>query len=548
MPKLDVKDIERQDVGSIDLDDQSSPRRSRSTSCGRWSSGSSPSAAPAPPRPRRVSEVRGTSKKLCKQKGTGNARQGSQGAALGRRRLAHGPKPRSYAYQMPRKAKKEALRAALSLRTGENQSWSSTSSRSTGKTKSVAKALAALGAAQPTSKVLIVDAKDNTLAGQRHPNLAASKWLAPEGLNVYDILRHQKLVLTQASVKQVEARAQALRTSHANPTVRHQAPAPHREDRRLRETGGHARPRSRARITPSRSSSRSPRTPTRSRSSTRSRRCSSVSVTGVRTIVVRGKLKRVGRFTGRRPAWKKAIVTLRPATRSSSSRESERHGHHQVQADLARAPRDVQPGLRRDHQEERPRSSCSSTRPRRAAATTTAASRSRFRGGGHKRRYRQIDFKRNKIGVPAKVAGSSTTPTARPDRAAALRRRREALHPGPGQARRRRRGHQRQLADIMAGNSLPLRHIPSAPSSTASSSRSAAAPSSAGPPALTWCSWPRKATGRRCACPRASCVGSTSTAGPRSAQSATPSTATSSGARPAARAGWASARTTAASR
>ena len=28
---------------------------------------------------------------------------------------------------------------------------------------------------------------------------------------------------------------------------------------------------------------------------------------------------------------------------------------------------------------------------------------SRFRGGGHKRRYRVIDFKRNKIGVPAKV-------------------------------------------------------------------------------------------------------------------------------------------------
>ena len=36
-----------------------------------------------------------------------------------------------------------------------------------------------------------------------------------------------------------------------------------------------------------------------------------VTVTGVRTIVTRGKLKRVGRFAGRRPGMKKAIVTLK---------------------------------------------------------------------------------------------------------------------------------------------------------------------------------------------------------------------------------------------
>ena len=41
-------------------------------------------------------------------------------------------------------------------------------------------------------------------------NLASSQWLAPEGLNVYDILRHDTLILTQASAKQVE---QALKAS-----------------------------------------------------------------------------------------------------------------------------------------------------------------------------------------------------------------------------------------------------------------------------------------------------------------------------------------------
>src|SRR5581483_6458335 len=74
-----------------------------------------------------------------------------------------------------------------------------------GSTKQVASALAALGVAQPTNKVLIVDAKDNgnLVAGAR--NLASSQWVAPEGVNVYDILRHQTLVLTQAAVASLTA-------------------------------------------------------------------------------------------------------------------------------------------------------------------------------------------------------------------------------------------------------------------------------------------------------------------------------------------------------
>ena len=55
----------------------------------------------------------------------------------------------------------------------------------------------------------------------------------------------------------------------------------------------------------------------------------------------------------------------------------------------------------------------------------------RHRGGGHKRRYRMIDFRRNKDGVPAKVAFDPIrSEPQRPDRPAALCRRREALHPG----------------------------------------------------------------------------------------------------------------------
>ena len=98
-----------------------------------------------------------------------------------------------------------ATRSTYSLRTGEKQLIVLDKFAVDGKTKIVAKALAALGYAQPDKKVLIVDGKDNTLLSRGAANLAVSKWLAPEGLNVYDIMRHQTVVFTSSSVKQVEA-------------------------------------------------------------------------------------------------------------------------------------------------------------------------------------------------------------------------------------------------------------------------------------------------------------------------------------------------------
>jgi large subunit ribosomal protein L4 len=209
MPKLDVKNISGKSVGSIDLDDavfgaeihehllwetvkwQLAKRRAGNAST------------------KRLGEVRGSSKKVWKQKGTGQARQGSKQAPhwVGGAKV-FGPKPRDYGYDLPRKAKRTAMRSALSLRASENKivvvdTFSIDGPK--GSTKQVAAALAALGVAQPASKVLIVDAKTNgnLVAGAR--NLPASQWIAPEGVNVYDILRYQTLVLTQAAVTAIQA-------------------------------------------------------------------------------------------------------------------------------------------------------------------------------------------------------------------------------------------------------------------------------------------------------------------------------------------------------
>ena len=152
---------------------------------------------------KRLGEVRGSAKKVWKQKGTGQARQGSRQAPhwVGGGRV-FGPKPRSYDYALPRKIKKVALRAALSLRASENKIIVLDAFATDGKTKTVATVLSTL---KTGNKALIVDAKTNQNLVRGAKNLSASQWLAPEGVNVYDILRHETLVLTQAAVDQIHA-------------------------------------------------------------------------------------------------------------------------------------------------------------------------------------------------------------------------------------------------------------------------------------------------------------------------------------------------------
>ncbi|MBA3460557.1 MAG: 50S ribosomal protein L4 [Deltaproteobacteria bacterium] len=201
MAKLDVKNISGKSVGSIELDDavfgaeihehllwetvkwQLAKRRAGTASTKRYG------------------EVRGSTKKVWKQKGTGQARQGSRQAPhfVGGGSV-FGPKPRSYEYAMPRKAKKTALRAALSLRASESKIIVLDGFDTDGKTKSVAAALKTLGTG---NKALIVDAKGNTNLVRGAKNLAASQWIAPEGINVYDILRHEVLVLTKSAVESI---------------------------------------------------------------------------------------------------------------------------------------------------------------------------------------------------------------------------------------------------------------------------------------------------------------------------------------------------------
>jgi len=152
------------------------------------------------------SEVSGASRKLYRQKGTGNARHGSIRAALyvggGK---AHGPNPRDFGYRPPRKMRSGALRSALSLKLKEgNLTVVENFELAEVKTKQLASTLKDL----QVRGSLIVDAGDNEKLRLSARNLDKSQYLPPEGVNLYDVLRYEHLILTKSAVSALTTRFQ----------------------------------------------------------------------------------------------------------------------------------------------------------------------------------------------------------------------------------------------------------------------------------------------------------------------------------------------------
>jgi large subunit ribosomal protein L4 len=153
-------------------------------------------------------EVAGSGKKLWKQKGTGRARMGSIRSPLWRHGgTSHGPQPHSYAYHLPRKMQLGALKSALSakLRDGELRVINEFS-MSEAKTKLMRQALNGLDARRT---VLLVDNDTNNRNLQLSSrNLEGVKLVLSRDVNVYDLLGHEQVLLTQAAaVKLSEALA-----------------------------------------------------------------------------------------------------------------------------------------------------------------------------------------------------------------------------------------------------------------------------------------------------------------------------------------------------
>jgi large subunit ribosomal protein L4 len=147
-------------------------------------------------------EVAGSGKKLWKQKGTGRARMGSIRSPLWRHGgTVHGPQPRDYSYKLPRKMQLGALRSALSakLRDGELKVVSEFSIDDP-KTKLMREALDRVEAKRT---VLLVDNTDNRNLQLSSRNLNGVKLVASRDVNVYDLLGHEQVFLSQAAAEKL---------------------------------------------------------------------------------------------------------------------------------------------------------------------------------------------------------------------------------------------------------------------------------------------------------------------------------------------------------
>lgn len=150
------------------------------------------------------SDVKGSGKKLFRQKGTGRARRGDiKDPLLRGGGSIFGPDPRSYSYTMPKKKKRLALRMALSDKLQNNDLivLNAFELDQIG-TRQFVKVLNGFSI---KNALIVTDKADETLELSSR-NVPGVKVMRCEGLNVYDILKHQWLILLEPSVKEIEGR------------------------------------------------------------------------------------------------------------------------------------------------------------------------------------------------------------------------------------------------------------------------------------------------------------------------------------------------------
>jgi len=202
MPSVDIIDLSNKKVGTLDLADEVFGAAVNENllyeAVRHHLAGTRRGTASTKTR----HEVAGSGKKLWKQKGTGRARMGSIRSPLWRHGgTTHGPQPRDYSYKLPRKMLLGALRSALSakLRDGELRVVSEFAI-SEPKTKNMRKTLETLDASRT---ILLVDNSANKNLELASRNLEGVKLVASREVNVYDLLGHKHILLSQEAAKKL---------------------------------------------------------------------------------------------------------------------------------------------------------------------------------------------------------------------------------------------------------------------------------------------------------------------------------------------------------
>jgi large subunit ribosomal protein L4 len=203
--RLTVRNLDNEEIGDIELADEVFGLPIRRDILARVVNWQLAKRRAGTHKTKGISEIRGTTKKPYKQKGTGRARQGSLRSPQfrGGARI-FGPVVRSHAFDLQKKVRRLGLKIALSAKQHEGKLVVIDAAHiGEAKTKALRARLAALG----WDSVLIIDGsvlEENFARATR--NLPRVDVLPQQGANVYDILRRDTLVLTREAVQQLEAR------------------------------------------------------------------------------------------------------------------------------------------------------------------------------------------------------------------------------------------------------------------------------------------------------------------------------------------------------
>jgi large subunit ribosomal protein L4 len=203
MPTVDVLDLHKRKVGVVELSQASLETKPNVSLVHAAVAMQRASERQGTASTLRRGEVSGSGKKPWKQKHTGRARAGSIRSPLWRHGgSVFGPRPRSYAFSLPKKQYRTALQSALTARLADGAVLVvSELAIERPKTRLLAKTLAQLGVGKGTLLVLGENRGDLERAAR---NLAGVKVIRPEALNVYDVLKYRTILIPEGELRRVQ--------------------------------------------------------------------------------------------------------------------------------------------------------------------------------------------------------------------------------------------------------------------------------------------------------------------------------------------------------
>ena len=201
--QIEIKTLDNGSAGTIDLPDEifaTAPRADIMARVVHWQQAKRRAGTH---KTKGMGEVSGTTKKPYKQKGTGNARQGSLRSPQFRTGgVVHGPVVRDHGYDLPKKVRRLGLISALSQKQAEGKLVVLDAAAGAGKTQELAAKLKVLG----WTSALIIDRAVDVGFLKASRNIIGVDVLPTVGANVYDILRHDVLAVTAAGVEGLKER------------------------------------------------------------------------------------------------------------------------------------------------------------------------------------------------------------------------------------------------------------------------------------------------------------------------------------------------------